>query len=68
MNRFLTALVAKLPASLRPYAKALVPLGVGAAAVAQDLVIDAQEVDDLKTLAAAAVVSLLTLAVPNVDA
>ena len=68
MNRFLTALVAKLPKRVRPYAKAIVPLGVGAAVIAQDLVIDAQEVNDLKTLVAAAVVSLLTLAVPNVDA
>lgn len=67
MNKFLTAVVSKLPLSVQPYAKALVPLVLGAFLVAQDLVVSVEEVDTLKTLAGAAVVSLLVLAFPNVD-
>lgn len=65
MNKFLEAIVSKLPYSLQPYAKALVPLALGAFIVVQDLVISVEEVDELKTLAVAAVVSLLTYSFPN---
>lgn len=67
MTRFLEAVVRKLPRSVRRYAKALVPLAAAAAVAAQDLVIDAVEVNELKVLASAAIVSLLTFAVPNVE-
>jgi hypothetical protein len=64
MNRFLEALVAKLPAAVQPYAKACVPLVLGAALVVQDLTVTAVEVDALKVAALSAAYSLAVLAVP----
>ena len=67
MQGFLEAVVARLPRRLRPIAKALVPLAVAVAIAGQDLVIDAAEVDELKVVAAGAVVALLTYLVPNLN-
>lgn len=66
MQKFLDAVVRRLPESLRPYAKALIPLTVGVAVVVQDLVISAAEVAELKTLAITAVTSLLVYATRNI--
>lgn len=65
MNKFFTALVSKLPVSVQPYAKALVPLAIGAVLVLQDLTVTVQEVDSLKTIAGSVAVSLIVLVVPN---
>lgn len=67
MNKFLNAVVARLPRKLRRYAKALVPLLAGVAVAGQDLVFDAAEVDELKALAGAALLALVVAAVPNQD-
>lgn len=65
MSQFLEAVVGKLPLSLQPYAKALVPSVLGALLVVQDLVVSIGEVDELKTLGGAALLSLLVLIFPN---
>jgi hypothetical protein len=64
MTKFLEALVAKLPAPLQPYAKAIVPLAFGAAVIVQDLTITVAEVNELKVLAFSVAYSLAVLAVP----
>lgn len=66
MQKFLDLLVSKLPTGVQPYAKALVPLAVGAVLVAQDLTISVTEVNELKTLGIAAFTSLFTLLVRNI--
>ncbi|MGH2954688.1 MAG: hypothetical protein ACRD2Z_03315 [Thermoanaerobaculia bacterium] len=66
MTQFLDNVVARLPVSVRPYAKALVPLAVGVALVAADLTVSAVEVAELKTLAISVVTSLLVLATRNI--
>lgn len=65
MTKFLTALVAKLPARVQPCAKALVPTALGAAIAIQDLTVTAVEVNEMKVLVGAAVTSLLVAALPN---
>lgn len=65
MSQFLEAVVGKLPLSLQPYAKALVPSVLGALLVVQDLVVSVEEVDELKTLGGAALLSLLVYVFPN---
>jgi hypothetical protein len=66
MQKFFDLVVSKLPVGLQPYAKALVPVSVGVVLVAQDLVISAQEVAEVKTLAISAVTSLLVLVTRNI--
>jgi hypothetical protein len=66
MSTFLTALVGKLPVSLQPYAKALVPVVVAAVALLVQVVeTNTFDTAELLTAVGAAVVTLLTLAVPN---
>lgn len=62
----LYALVAKLPPSLQPYAKALVPVAVAASAAASSyLVTGTLDTGEVVTALSGAVTSLLVLAVPN---
>lgn len=64
----LYALVAKLPAPLQPYAKALVPVAVAsAAAVSSYLVTGTFDTTEIATAVSGAVTSLFVLAVPNAD-
>ena len=65
MARFLEALVGRLPAKAQPYAKALVPLGVAAAVVFQDLTVNAAEVNSLAVAAGGCLTALLVVAIPN---
>lgn len=65
MATFLENVVGKLPVSVQPYAKAVVPLVLGVVAAGQDLAFDAVEVDELKVLAWSVVTSVLVLAFPN---
>lgn len=66
MQKFLDAVVGKLPVALQPYAKSLVPLALGVVVVAQDLVVSVEEVAELKTLAVSAATSVLVYAVRNI--
>ena len=68
MQRFLDNVVALLPESVQPYAKALVPLAIGAALAIEDLTISAVEVGELKALAIAAITSILVYATRNIGA
>jgi hypothetical protein len=65
MQKFLDALVAKLPARVRPYAKGLIPITLAVVVVLQDLVVSVEEVAELKVLAAGAVASLITIYIRN---
>jgi len=66
MNEFLYALVGKLPVSVQPYAKALVPVVVAAVAIVVQLVeTDTFDTSELWTAVSAAVLVILTYAVPN---
>ena len=67
MQKFLDAVVAKLPVSLQPIAKSLVPVTLAAAVVVQDLVISAEEVAELKVLAAGAVTSIVVYLIRNIS-
>lgn len=66
MQKFLDAVVGKLPVALQPYAKSLVPFSLGVVIVVQDLTVSAVEVSELKTLGLAAVSSLLVLFTRNI--
>lgn len=66
MNEFLYALVGKLPVSVQPYAKILVPVVVAAVAIVIQLVeTNSFDTAELWTAVSAAVLALLTYAVPN---
>ena len=66
MSRVLDSLVARLPASVQPYAKACVPVVVAAVALLGDLIATgAVDPSGLRTAAVGAATSLLVLAIPN---
>lgn len=67
MSVFLEKVVSLLPEGLQPYAKALVPLFLGAVLIIQDLTISAAEVADFRVAVGAAVVSIVTLLIPNIE-
>lgn len=66
VQKYLDALVARLPAKVQPFAKALVPTAVAAVAAAADLAVSGVELRQIALVAGGGVTSILTYLVRNV--